>query len=341
MNTKDVAVVILNYNGKNFLEQFLPAVCQFSGDAKIVVADNNSSDESIPFLEKQYSGKVDIIRISENLGFCGGYNYALKKIESKYYVLLNSDVEVTPNWLNPLLEVMEKHTNVAACQPKIKYYSDKSKFEYAGAAGGFMDKWGYPYCRGRLFETLESDNGQYDEEGEIFWATGCCMMVRSELYHRLGGLDDDFFAHMEEIDLCWRMLNRGYKIYYTPESEVFHVGGGTLSKESPRKTYFNFRNSLLVLLKNLPGSLLFPMIFWRMILDGVAGVKFLVEGKFGHFSAIFRAHLSFYTYIRRIWKKRNDKSSNKKLGYEQLSDFSVVYQYFAKGVRTFSALNKK
>ena len=235
------AVVILNYNGEKFLREFLPVVIKLSGNAKIVVADNGSTDLSVELLKQKFP-TVELIRLDNNYGFCGGYNRALKQVEAEYYVLLNSDVEVTPEWLEPLVALLDSSSDIAAAQPKVLSYNDKDHFEYAGAAGGFMDSLGYPFCRGRLFDITEKDTGQYNDTREVFWATGACLIIRSAVYHKLGGLDEDFFAHMEEIDLCWKVQRAGHKVYYCGTSHVFHVGGGTLSKSNPRKTYYNLRN---------------------------------------------------------------------------------------------------
>nr|MBP8033086.1 glycosyltransferase family 2 protein [Bacteroidia bacterium] len=249
MQSSKVAVVILNWNGKPFLEKFLPTVLQYSSGAQIIVADNQSSDDSVAFLKTQFP-QVSVILNPSNDGFATGYNLALKQVKAEYYVLLNSDVEVTENWLQPIIKLMDENLKVAACQPKILDYNHPSKFEYAGAAGGFIDKYGYPFCRGRIFNVLEEDKAQYDTAKEVFWATGACMFVRAEAFWKVGGFDDDYFAHMEEIDVCWRMKNIGYQIYVEPSSKVYHVGGGTLNKLSPRKTFLNFRNNLTTLTKN-------------------------------------------------------------------------------------------
>jgi len=264
-----VAVVILNWNGKKFLEKFLPSVVSNSGDAEIIMADNNSSDDSISFMAINYPN-IRIIKNSENGGFAKGYNDALKQIKSDYYILLNSDIEVTPNWIDPLFDLMENDSMIAACQPKLRSYYQQDEFEYAGAAGGFIDKWGYPFCRGRIFGHLEKDEAQYENVEEVFWATGAAMFVRAKYFWEVGGLDEDFFAHMEEIDLCWRLKNKGYKIMVHPQSVVFHVGGGTLPKNSPTKTYLNFRNNFYLLYKNLPKKRFKRVFIFRLIWDGVA-----------------------------------------------------------------------
>lgn len=332
------AVVILNWNGRKFLEKFLPSVVTHSeNDAEVFVADNASTDESVEFLKENYPD-VRIIVNDSNGGFSKGYNDALSQIDAEYYVLLNSDIEVTPGWIKPVISLMDSDSSIAACQPKILSYYEKNKFEYAGAAGGFIDKYGYPFCRGRLFMTLEEDNGQYDNIAEIFWATGACMFVRASLYHRYGGLDNDFFAHMEEIDFCWRLKNFGYKIMYCPDSKVYHVGGGTLPKSSSRKTYLNFRNNFTLLYKNLRPSRIIPVFFLRLLLDGVAALKFLIEGGNKDFIAVIRAHFSFYRNFFSISKKRKLQPHNK---LSAIYNGSVVFEYYAKKKKHFSQLQSK
>ena len=335
---KKVAIVILNYNGKKFLEKFLPIVIENNSDfAEIIVADNKSTDDSVDFMKQNFPN-IRLIVNDFNGGFATGYNVALRQVEADYYVLLNSDIEVTPNWIDPVIELMESDENIAACQPKILSYHDKTKFEYAGAAGGFIDKYGYPFCRGRMFQDLETDQGQYDDVKEIFWATGACMFVRASLYHELGGLDDDFFAHMEEIDLCWRLKNAGYKIMYCPDSKIYHIGGGTLPKSSARKTYLNFRNNLSLLLKNLPKGKVFGTIFYRFFLDWIAAVKFLFDGSFADFFAVTRAHASFLRQIPALRKKRKKLAHNK---VSQVYQKNIVFKYFLEKNRLYSDLNAK
>jgi GT2 family glycosyltransferase len=329
MIQKKIAVVILNWNGAKLLEQFLPSVVSFSDEATIYVADNASTDTSIRVIKEQFPS-VKIILNDCNYGFANGYNIALKNIEEEYYCLLNSDVEVSKNWLTPILSIFENEANIAIIQPKILDYKSKGYFEYAGAAGGYIDKYGYPFCRGRLFETIEKDTHQYDDEMEIFWASGACFFIRKEVYHKLNGFDGDFFAHQEEIDLCWRAFNLGYKIKYTYQSIVYHVGGATLNQANPKKTYLNFRNSLLMLLKNLPKKQLFPIIFTRLCLDGLAGIQFIFNGKFSHCWAIIRAHFTFYKLISMTLKKRSI-SQNENYYYTK----SIIYHYFVKGGKVF------
>ena len=284
-----VAVVILNYNGKAFLEQFLPNVIASCDPnrTEIVVADNASTDDSVSFMKSRFP-EIRLIENGSNGGFATGYNVALRQVEAQYYVLLNSDIEVAPNWIEPVIAMMDADQQIAACQPKILSYYHKEQFEYAGACGGFIDKYGYPFCRGRVFQNLENDDHQYDEPMEVFWATGACLIVRADLYHQIGGLDDSFFAHMEEIDLCWRLKNAGYKVCCCPQSHIYHIGGGTLPKNSPRKTYLNFRNNLSLLVKNLPENRIFATIAYRIVLDWVAAFKFLAEGCFKDFRMVFK-----------------------------------------------------
>ncbi len=307
---KKVAVVILNYNGKAFLNKFLPGVIAKTGeDAEIWVADNNSLDGSTELLAESFP-EVKTIVNPYNGGFALGYNLALERIDADYYVLLNSDIEVSDNWIKPVIELMETDESIAACQPKILSYHDQKSFEYAGAGGGFIDKYGYPFCRGRLFLSLENDEAQYDSPTEVFWASGACMFIKADIYHKAGGLDADFFAHMEEIDLCWRLKNKGYKVMYCPDSTVYHVGGGTLPKSSARKTYLNFRNNFSLLYKNLPEDRLLKTFLIRLILDGAAGLKFLLQGGFQDFIAVIEAHLYFYRNLGKLKKKRKELSQN-------------------------------
>ncbi len=298
------AVVILNWNGKKMLERFLPSVTLHStGDTEVIIADNGSTDDSLAFVREHYPW-LRIIELDKNYGFAGGYNRALEQVEADYYVLLNDDVEVTPNWIEPVIAQMEQHPQTAICQPKLLMYDQRDTFEYAGGAGGFIDKYGYPFCRGRMFTTLEQDRGQYDDPCPIFWASGAAMFVRSSVWKELGGLDDDFFAHMEEIDFCWRAKNAGYEVEYCPHSVVYHVGGGTLPKSNPHKTYLNFRNNMALLYKNLPQSRLAWVMVCRVVLDYVAAFKFLMERKPKEFSAVIQAHRAFYKWMPRLKVKR-------------------------------------
>ncbi|MBQ6069663.1 MAG: glycosyltransferase family 2 protein [Bacteroidales bacterium] len=287
------AVVILNWNGKQMLERFLPSVTEYTtGDAEVVIADNGSTDDSIDFLRHHYP-TLRIIQLDKNYGFAEGYNRALSQIDAEYYVLLNDDVEVTPQWIEPVIAQMQQHPLIAICQPKLLMYHQRNTFEYAGGAGGFIDRYGYPFCRGRLFTTLEQDKGQYDDAREIFWASGAAMFVRADVWKQLGGLDGEFFAHMEEIDFCWRAKNAGYRVEYCPQSVVYHVGGGTLPKSNPHKTFLNFRNNMALLYKNLPPRQLPWVMLCRLALDIVAAFKFLLEGKPQEFKAVVQAHRAF------------------------------------------------
>jgi len=334
-----IAVVILNWNGKNFLEIFLPKLIEFSNyeDVKIYIADNGSTDSSIPFIQDNYP-KIGLIQFSQNYGFTGGYNKALEQIQAKYYIILNSDVEVTENWIHPIIEFMDKNEDVAACQPKIKSFANKEFFEYAGAAGGFIDKYGFPFCRGRILDIHEQDKGQYDNLSEIFWATGACMFVRADLFHLVGGFDEDFFAHMEEIDLCWRFKNNGFKIYFVPTSIVFHVGGGTLPNDNPKKLYLNYRNNLCLLYKNMALQQLYIRIFERLILDGISALIYLGRLKFDLFWVVIKAHLAFHRLIPKMHRKRQKKL----LKLKQINEIyprSIVYDRFIKKRHYFSDLN--
>lgn len=324
-----VAVVILNWNGVQLLEQFLPSVVKNSPEATVYVADNASTDNSISYVNTFFP-TVKIIKNDLNLGFAGGYNEALKSVDADLFALVNSDIEVTENWLKPIITTFENEPKTAIIQPKILDYKRKEYFEYAGAAGGFIDKYGYPYCRGRIFETLEKDNGQYDDTSEIFWASGACFFIRSSVYKELKGFDADFFAHQEEIDLCWRTINKGYTIMYNSASVVYHVGGATLQQGNPNKTFLNFRNSLLMLTKNLPQKEIYSILFQRMILDGIAAIQFLLKGKTNHFLAVLKAHASFYSLFTIHYNKREVFQVDK---YYTVK--SIVYLYFIKNVTIF------
>ena len=322
-----VAVVILNYNGEKFLRQFLPAVLQYSKEAEIIVADNASTDKSVSVLQQEFPS-VRVLTLPENYGFCGGYNRALAQIEADYYVLLNSDVEVTEHWLSPMIKLLEENPALAAVQPKIKSYHQKELFEYAGAAGGYLDSLGYPFCRGRLFDVLEEDKGQYNDVKEIFRATGACILVRADVYHQLHGLDEDFFAHMEEIDLCWRMKKLGYSVYYQGASTVYHVGGGTLSKLNPKKTFLNFRNGLYMIYKNFSFPELAVKLPLRLLLDWIAAFRFAVSGQFRHAVAIFQAHYFFIGKLRNLTSKRRLLSHGKKENTIGRYNGSILWDFF-------------
>ena len=330
-----LAIVILNWNGRPLLQRFLPALVEHSQGAQLIVADNASTDDSIAFLREHYP-QVRIIENRENFGFAGGYNQALQEVDADLFCLLNSDVEVTPGWLSPVLELFERLPGAGIVQPKIKDLKRPRYFEYAGAAGGFLDLFGYPFCRGRIFQSLEEDRGQYDDTREIFWATGACMFIRREVFRELGGFDPDYFAHQEEVDLCWRARNHGYEIYYTGASEVFHMGGSTLNNMNPKKTYLNFRNSLYSITKNLPRKKAFPIVFCRLLLDGIAALRFIFQLKPGHAWAILRAHLSYYRNVGRMLRKREKVRFVQKY-YETTS---IVWSYYVRRIETFGILIK-
>ena len=328
------AVVILNWNGRPMLERFLPSVTAHSDAADVVVADNGSTDDSVAFLKEHYP-QVRLIALDKNYGFAEGYNRALQQVEADYYVLLNSDVECTPHWLEPVTAMMEADPRIAVAQPKLLMYDQRDTFEYAGGAGGFIDRYGYPFCRGRLFSTLEKDHGQYDDPCDIFWATGACMFVRASVWKELGGLDGDFFAHMEEIDFCWRVHLAGHRVRYCPQSVVYHVGGGTLPKSSPFKTELNFRNNLSMLYKNLPEERRGRVLAARMWLDRVAAVKFLLEGHTGEYRAVRKAHRQYRAWKPQLQEKR------KKNGSQPVTEVYLGWllpEYYLLGRRTFTSL---
>jgi len=334
-----VAVVILNWNGRKFLEDFLPSVVANSIGAEVIVADNDSSDDSVEFMREHYPD-IRLIINAENTGYAQGYNNALAEIDAEYFVLLNSDIEVGENWVMPIIEEMDKDKNIAAAQPKLRAFfpEQRHEFEYAGAAGGFIDKYGYPFCRGRIFDNLETDKGQYDENMEIFWASGAAMFVRADAFREVGGLDGDFFAHMEEIDFCWRLKLEGYKIMSIPKSTVYHVGGGTLPKNSARKTYLNFRNNFTLLVKNLPRNRVVKVILYRLILDGVAGLKFLSQGHYKDTIAIIKAHFYFYTHLGEIKAKRKGR---KLTPVTRMYNRNIVFDHYIKRKTKFSELKKE
>jgi len=331
----NIAIVILNWNGKPLLQQFLPSITKYSNEASIYIADNDSTDDSVQFVETHYRN-IKIIQNNENGGYAKGYNDALKHIDADIFCLLNSDVEVTPNWLVPIKKAFEDHSDMAIVQPKILDLKRRTYFEYAGAAGGFIDQLGYPFCRGRIFQALEEDKGQYDDMHEIFWATGACLFVRSTVFKGLGGFDEDYFAHQEEVDFCWRAQNNGHKVFYIGNSHVFHLGGSTLSNMNPKKTYLNFRNSLYSITKNLPRRKAFSIILFRLVLDAVAGIRFIMQLKFKHCFAIIRAHFSFYRNFRRMFKKR--EKANFLLKYYTTK--SIVWSHFVHQVKKFNILVK-
>lgn len=336
-----VAVVILNYNGADMLHRFLSSVVNYSPEADIVVADNASTDNSLQLLENEFPD-VHVIKLDKNYGFAEGYNRALAQVEAEYYILLNSDVEVTENWIAPMLQYLSNNKNVVACQPKLLDYNNKSFFEYAGASGGFIDIYGYPFCRGRIFNSIEEDKGQYNTVQNIFWATGAALMVRSNEFRTVGGFDGRFFAHMEEVDLCWRLKSRGHSIVCVPASVIYHVGGATLNRSNPHKTFLNFRNNLLMLYKNLPTTELSKVMFIRYILDMVAAFKFLISGSLSECKAVFKAHSEF----RRL---KSDFFADRTLNISKVTvdsipervGYSILWKYYIKGVRNFIDLDKK
>lgn len=338
-----IAIVILNWNGAKLLQQFLPSVVSFSksDSTEIIVADNGSTDHSLEILRNEFP-EVTLRDLKQNYGFARGYNEALKQVEADYFVILNSDVEVTSGWLLSPIKLMESNPEIAAVQPKILSYHQKTQFEYAGAAGGFIDKYGYPFCRGRIFNEVEADTGQYDQTTEIFWATGACMFVRTSQFRDAGGFDADFWAHMEEIDLCWRLKNRGYKIVFTPESIVYHVGGGTLAYDNPKKLFLNFRNNLWLLFKNLPGNQLLSILFIRMILDGVAAFKLLAEFNLNGIRSVLKAHYFFWISLPALIKKRKliKKNVSSKTDLSGILHKSLVFQFYLRKRKRFSELNQ-
>ncbi|TPV33254.1 glycosyltransferase family 2 protein [Paucihalobacter ruber] len=327
-----IAIAILNWNGIKLLKQFLPSVVEHSTNADIYVIDNASSDDSVIYVISNFPS-VQIIKLEDNYGYAGGYNHGLKQIKADIFCLLNNDVEVTPNWIQPILNQFKKDNTIAVIQPKILDYTHKTQFEYAGAAGGFIDKFGYPYCRGRIFTAIENNHGQFNDTSEIFWASGACFFIRSEVFKSHHGFDESFFAHMEEIDLCWRLFNNNQKVYYVGESSVYHLGGGTLQNINPKKTYLNFRNSLYTLVKNADRNIFF-LILSRLILDGLAAMRFLVKLQFAHINAILRAHLSFYVKLPQLfrWRKKNIQKSN----YFKIK--SIVWKYFVLNQKTYHRL---
>lgn len=332
MNT---AVVILNWNGRRMLERFMPSVVQHT-EADIIVADNGSTDDSVSFLQQTYP-QVRLVLLDRNYGFADGYNRALAQLEGyEYFVLLNSDVECTPHWVEPIVELMEMQPKIAVVQPKLLMYDRRDTFEYAGGAGGFIDSYGYPFCRGRLFSTLEKDHGQYNDTRDIFWATGAAMFVRASVWNELGGLDGDFFAHMEEIDFCWRVKNAGYRVMYCSQSVLYHVGGGTLPKSNPFKTQLNFRNNLSMLYKNLPDDRLRRVLGLRMLLDRVAAVKFLIEGHVGEYRAVRRAHKEYRAWLPKLREKR---SAIKPHTVSQVYQSPLLVEYYLMFRHRFSQLH--
>ena len=335
---KQTAVVILNYNGAGMLRRFLPSVIEYSHEASIYVADNGSSDESCDVVRNEFPA-LKLMVLDHKYGFAEGYNRALAQVDEEYAVLLNSDVEVTRGWLSPMTQFLDSNPEVAACQPKLLSFKQKDFFEYAGAAGGFIDKWGYTFCRGRIFNTVERDSGQYDDTTDVFWATGAALMIRNEVYKNNGGLDGRFFAHMEEIDLCWRLRSRGYRIACVPQSHVYHVGGATLKKENPQKTYLNFRNNLLMIYKNAPDCQLKKIMLFRKVFDNVAALKFLASGDYAAFKAVRKARRDFKAMRSGYDKAR---AENMKLAVTtripEVLKSSILYKYYLGFKHTYSSL---
>ncbi|MFN3951650.1 MAG: glycosyltransferase family 2 protein [Thermaurantimonas sp.] len=333
-----VSIAVLNFNGRNLLEEFLPSLVENSKEHEIVVIDNASSDDSVEWLQTHYSD-VRIVQLDKNYGFAGGYNRGLSQIEADVYIIINSDVKVTEGWIDPLLSFIEKDPRIAAVQPKIRSFQNPGFFEYAGAAGGYLDWFGYPLCRGRIFDTLERDFGQYDDCTEVFWTSGACMAIRASSFWEAGGFDEAFFAHQEEIDLCWRLQILGYSLRYEPSSVVYHLGGGTLQYQSARKIFLNFRNNLMMLSKNAPISHLFFILPVRLVLDGVAGLRYLVKGRYNETLQIIKAHFSFYANVGYLLKKRSaiHKKNNQRNRVRRLSKL-VIIDYYVFGRKYFSDL---
>lgn len=334
-----VAIVILNWNGRQMMEQYLPSVVRYSADAEIIVADNSSTDDSIAWLASNYP-QISVIRLEDNYGFAGGYNRALAQVDSEYYLLLNSDVEVTEGWLSPLMAAMEQYKEVVACQPKLLSYVEKDKFEYAGGAGGHLDRYGYPFCRGRIFDSMEQDKGQYNEPEEIFWATGACLLIRSAAFWKVGGFDERFFAHNEEIDLCWRLQQAGGRIFCFPESHVYHLGGGTLSASNPRKTFLNFRNNLTMLWKNLPQRELRKVMRIRFFLDYIAALKtLLLDGNLKEAQAILAGRRAFKAWRNDFIIERRHIESKENQGVRDMrKSYSVLWKYYVEKRHTYKEL---
>ncbi len=341
VTAQDTAVVILSYNGKKWHELFLPLiVAEAAAGYTVVVVDNASTDDTADYIRQNFP-TVLLLQIPINKGFANGYAVALQQIQSKYYVLLSADFEVTPGWFAPLYTAMEADTHLAACQPKIKYWREREKFEYAGAGGGFKDNLGYMFCRGRILDEIEEDHGQYDDNIEIFWASGGCLFVRADLYHKVGGLDADFYAHMEEIDLCWRLKNAGYKIGYIGSSIVYHVGGSVISYGSPQKLFYNFRNSLVLLLKNESLGRLLWLFPFRLVLDGIAALHLLSQGKRIEFITVIKAHFNFYGSIGK-WLKHRAAAQKIKSTHPNKNGLykgSIIWQYYGKGQKIYKSLN--
>lgn len=340
---KKIAVVILNWNGRELMETFLPSLIAHSPEelAEVVVADNGSTDDSVVMLKKKFP-MVKVILLDRNYGFAEGYNKALEEISTEYTVLLNSDVEVTAGWLDAPLKLLEEELSVAGVQPKIKAQRDKSFFEYAGAAGGYIDRYGYPFCRGRVMDVVEEDKGQYNTQADVLWASGACLFIRTAIYKKEGGLDGNFFAHQEEVDLCWRLRCRGYRLVCTPDSVVYHVGGATLQAENPRKTFLNFRNNLLMLYKNLPEKQLKPVMRIRFLLDYLAALQFLLTGQVKSTKAVYQARQAFYSMRNEYISIRKENMSKTVINnIPEILPYSLLFRFYLQGKKTFSALIKR
>lgn len=336
----NLAIAILNWNGRSLLEKYLPSVVEHSQPNTIYVVDNASDDDSVGFVKQEFPD-VRLIEFDRNYGYAGGYNLALSQIKEELVILLNSDVRVTAGWCKPLVAAFEQQPKLAACQPKILDDKCPDLFEYAGASGGFLDKLGYPYCRGRIFDSIEQDKGQYDDPTDIHWASGAALMVNRVRFLEIGGFDESYFAHQEEIDLCWRFRRLGFKVQVIPDSVVYHLGGATLSTESPRKTYLNFRNSLVNLVKNAPQGKWIILVFLRMLLDGIQALRFLTSGDVSKFSAVFRAHIAFYGRVGDAVKKRRafiGSTCDQIVEPDNFPTSSIVYAYFIRGRKRFSDL---
>lgn len=337
-----IAVVILNWNGAALMQQYLPSVVKYSSipDVEIIIADNASKDNSISFLQTLYPS-IKIIPLTENFGFAGGYNKALEQVNAEYYILLNSDVEVTENWIMPVINEMEKDKTIAAAMPKIKSFHNRNHFEHAGAAGGFIDKYGFPFCQGRIFDQIEEDKEQYNSIKSIFWASGACMFIRSNIFKKAGGFDTDFFAHMEEIDLCWRIKNLGYQIFYIPKATVYHLGGGMLPYNNPRKIFLNFRNNLFTLYKNVDSSRFPAIIIQRMAFDFLAAINFIIHGEIKNFYSVFNAHMAFYSQLKNLKKKRKLLiiQNNTAVNHKEIYPKSIVASFWLKRKKKYSDLN--
>jgi GT2 family glycosyltransferase len=334
------AIVILNYNGAQLLAQFLPGVVANASGAEVIIADNASTDGSVAWVKQNFP-QVKLIVLNQNYGFCGGYNRALREVRSDYYLLLNSDIEVTKGWLDPLVKVLDADAGVAAVQPKILSYHQREKFEHAGAGGGFIDGLGYPFCRGRIFDHVETDHGQYNDAIPVFWSSGACMLIRAKSFHQFGGFDEDFFAHMEEIDLCWKLHRDNQRVQYCGDSTVFHVGAGTLAYGSPQKVYLNFRNGLYLLFRHLSAGTLITRMPLRAMLDAVAAIRFVLSGEWASGAAVVRAHVEFFlTLGREIKKRRALHATYPRYSREGMREGSIVLAYFVRGRKTFDELVK-